>query len=496
MSQIQRSESAITRKTHVWAWSLGSLVFAMGFLGSWIPSIWSDELATISASTRSLSELWNLVTGPFDAVHGIYYLLMKLWFMLVGLHDWSIRMPSALVVGLAAAGMVYLGNRLRNLGLGILAAIVLGVIPQVMWSATEARSYAATIALAVWLSLIFLWACHRGRGRWIIFAGLAAFAVSLFIYLALFVGALFISLLLHPTWRKSWKPFIASAVVAAAAAAPIAVVSFRQRSQVAWLPPITSDTLAEVAFRQWFDGPPYFGILAWCAIVAILVVSLFPAMRHKSRDILLLALPWLVFPTLVLVAFTWFAFPLYVGRYVAFSAPAVALLVGFAIQAIQIRWLQVVGVALLVATSLPAYLSQRLPASKGTDWKMISELIDENAQPGDGIWFESEPLGIYPYERSLLIAYPERVNTLVDIGLDESYRSRENFFDSLVPLNEALARSPQIDRLWIVNPRPLDPTVADWLTLSDAGYEIENKIEGPATDLYLLKKVEDNSDAR
>src|SRR5689334_5816974 len=39
------------------------------------PSLWFDEAATISASTRSLPGLWRLIHN-IDAVHGLYYLTM------------------------------------------------------------------------------------------------------------------------------------------------------------------------------------------------------------------------------------------------------------------------------------------------------------------------------------------------------------------------------------------------------------------------------------
>ena len=44
------------------------------------PSLWFDEAATISAATRSVPELWQMVHN-IDAVHGPYYLLMHGWYV-------------------------------------------------------------------------------------------------------------------------------------------------------------------------------------------------------------------------------------------------------------------------------------------------------------------------------------------------------------------------------------------------------------------------------
>ena len=43
------------------------------------PSLWFDEAATISASTRTVPELWRML-GNIDTVHGLYYLVMHGWF--------------------------------------------------------------------------------------------------------------------------------------------------------------------------------------------------------------------------------------------------------------------------------------------------------------------------------------------------------------------------------------------------------------------------------
>ena len=66
------------------------------------PSLWFDEAATISASTRSAAQLWRMV-GNIDAVHGLYYLLMHGWYAVFPATEFASRLSSALAVGLAAA---------------------------------------------------------------------------------------------------------------------------------------------------------------------------------------------------------------------------------------------------------------------------------------------------------------------------------------------------------------------------------------------------------
>src|SRR3977135_2936118 len=55
------------------------LAIAVSAAGAARPSLGFDEAATISASTRSVSELGRLLHN-IDAVHGLYYLAMHGWF--------------------------------------------------------------------------------------------------------------------------------------------------------------------------------------------------------------------------------------------------------------------------------------------------------------------------------------------------------------------------------------------------------------------------------
>ena len=64
---------------------------AVSAAGSARPSLWFDEAATISASTRPLPELWAML-GNIDAVHGLYYLLMHGWLMLVPPTEFLVRL--------------------------------------------------------------------------------------------------------------------------------------------------------------------------------------------------------------------------------------------------------------------------------------------------------------------------------------------------------------------------------------------------------------------
>ncbi|PRC62699.1 hypothetical protein C6A85_01690, partial [Mycobacterium sp. ITM-2017-0098] len=67
--------------------------------------------------------LWALL-HHVDAVHGLYYLLMHGWFAVAPVSEGWSRLPSSLMIGAAAAGVVVLGRQLTTSSVGLCAGVV------------------------------------------------------------------------------------------------------------------------------------------------------------------------------------------------------------------------------------------------------------------------------------------------------------------------------------------------------------------------------------
>ena len=152
----QNPRSWISRSSWLDPLLLGVLAAAVSSLGSWIPSKWNDEAATQTAAARTLPQLWQMNYKHVDAVHGTYYAFMHFWIIAFGTSNFALRAPSLIAVGLTCAGVVILGKRLGSRRIALCFAVVFMMLPRVTWMGIEARSYALTALVAVWLTILLV----------------------------------------------------------------------------------------------------------------------------------------------------------------------------------------------------------------------------------------------------------------------------------------------------------------------------------------------------
>lgn len=199
-------------------------------------SMWRDESVTYQVAHRSLGQLGHLLAHT-DAVHGPYYLLMHAVF---GLWDGglpALRLPSVLAAALAAAGVGATGARTAGRRSGVLAGLVLALLPITQQYAQEGRSYALVTAGVTWATYLFLRGTEPAGRRW--WPGCAA-VLALACWLNVFAALVLPAQALTPWWlrvpRRVWGRWGAAATAVLVAVAPLAWVSAGQaKGQLDWL---------------------------------------------------------------------------------------------------------------------------------------------------------------------------------------------------------------------------------------------------------------------
>jgi mannosyltransferase len=497
------------------AWLIGLLGFLLALPLAGQPSVWYDEAATVVSATRDWDALARMLS-TVDAVHGLYYALMHVWFDLVGYSPTSLRFPSAVFVGLAAAGVVLLTRTVSTRATGVVAGICFVVIPRSAWMGTEGRSFALGTLIAVALTVVLVLAARRAGSPprvqaawWALYGLIAWFGASTFIYLALLVGAhgavILWAVASARVGRRTVRPMIVSllgwgiaSISAGLLSLPLVDVVTAQSGQVGWIKPIGPKTPGQVAFTQLFPENAAFAWVAWPLALlglAMLVrrgIRLVRARRASTAEptgemaafesaylhagwsptLLQLAVVWLVVPTTLLVYGSTLTSPLYSPRYLAYTAPAFAMLMAVGILAL--RWKPAVAVvtAGLVVLSLVQVAHDRGTTRKAdADWAAISRIVTaERAQeaPGTSEAVIFGPVRRHPKATSRIVAYsyPDAFRGMDDILLRTPPGDTDGLWEKAYPLADRVDEVDGADVVWLVTSDKQDirPEVAEALT--------------------------------
>lgn len=509
--QVERRPLAIRAAPLVF---LASLLLSLA--GSWRPSLWTDEAATISAASRSWSELAAMAANV-DAVHTAYYALMHVWLDVVPATEFLLRLPSAVATATSALVVYLLGLRLGGARLAVYSAFAFITLPRVTWMGIEGRPYAfsalaaaaATLALVNWSATS---SSSRRRAHLLGYAGLVGAGVVLHIYVALLVVCHGITLLLSPriTWRArlSW---LLAATIGVALAAPAVLVAVEQTGQLGSEQLRMFSWLRSVAINQWFLGEtPTIGTeaglqpdqeLTW-KLGAIVLAALSWTLigwgclrRGRLVSLLRLALPWLAVPTLLVGAYSLAIDNMYNPRYFTFGAPAIALLIGAGLQALRQRWLRATAMLTIALCAAPVYLSQRFPYAKsGADWAAVAAFVEQNAETGQAVYFSPR----YPITgavvgqtaRGIQVAYPDSFVGLQDLTLIRTPEQDDNLTGSSRLLAAAIEDTRHISAVWVVRRNDYAYVAEDDGLLRAAGFAPAKRWMGPLTSAIEFARAQ------
>jgi mannosyltransferase len=230
---------------------------------------------------------------------------------------------------------------------------------------------------------------------------------------------------------RRWLVTVAAAM---AVVAPVAVIGWQQRVQIAWLPR-----------PNWYD---VHLLVIWLAagsaasVAAIGLLILLGVIRAgRPHTLTWLAVPWLVLPPAALLIASQ-VMPVYQVMYVEFCLPAVALLAGAGLAAAG-RPLRFAGLALVVALGLPTQLAIRGP-SAGGNLRGAAQILDQHKLPGDAVFYPG------PTVPSWDIAYPDGFGGLRDIGLAKTAAQADALSGVPVSPRVLMQRLGDVQRLWVI----------------------------------------------
>ncbi|MEU4563780.1 glycosyltransferase family 39 protein [Actinoplanes sp. NPDC023936] len=360
------------------------LTLAVCLVGIGQRQFWRDEQATWWASALPLGDLRRLVE-QVDVVLLPYYLFMHVWIALFGNSEIAMRVPSAILMGLAAGLLALVGRRLLDVPTGLLAGLLFALLPAVSRYGGEARPYAMALAATLAATLLLLRAQDRPSPQRWAFYGLSVIWIGLGHLVSLSVLAAHLALVITRARadrrvRIGWAVSVAAALVVLA---PVILISRRQSGQIGWIDEPTWEVLRAFPGEVFVSGP----VAALVLIPGLIGIGLlFPSNRTAATALLL----WTLLPP-VLAYLSFDALGLFYHRYFLFTVPAWLLAAAWALRRIFTtrRALVAAGVCaalVLVAAGLPNHRFVRSNAVEDElAWRDAARWLNGRLQPGDRV---------------------------------------------------------------------------------------------------------------
>jgi mannosyltransferase len=416
------------------AWAIPALtMLALGLYRVSDPSLWGDELQTWGMTQLSWPDFRALST-EFDTALMPYYLLMRGWTAIVGTSDAALRLPSVLAAVGAVALVARIGTRLATPLTGLMAGLLMAVVPAMSRYAQEARPYALTIFLAVLATVLFLQILDRPN-VW----RLVAYAVTV-AFLGLFHFFALALLLAHGAWLLLMRRDLVlrwgiAAMIGGLPAIPVVWYGMGQRGAVAWIAHSTVST--PVSF---FGG--LFGAMSVTSAVAALAVLSF----SRQPKVLLLA-RWGVLPLAALYVAGLIFGSVWLARYMLFVTPAWVLLAALTLVRFRIA-AAAAAIVVVGLVGVPVQRDWRDDAGHGLAAKEAARIIADRYEPGDVVVFGANGPGQIQSTRDLVNHYVPADRRPPEPLLVRAARTKGKMYPDLCSSVSGCLKNPP--RIWIV----------------------------------------------
>jgi mannosyltransferase len=376
--------------------------------------LWRDENATWWAASLSLGDLRKLVESV-DVVLLPYYVLMHGWIAMFGDSESALRIPSALFMAVAAALITLIGRRLFDAPSGLVAGLLVPVVPVVSRYGQEARPYAMAMVASLAAVLLLLRALEKPTAwRWLGYAlavvWVACSHIVALMALAAHLVAVLVALRPRPGQgaeagaadrARRWRILVgwpAAVVLAVLAVSPLVIIGRRQGGQINWIPDPTWARVQEFPGEMFMSGPVagFFLVLGLAAMAGRAFAA-----RGARWPAGFLAV-WALLPP-ILAYYTFDEFSFFYPRYLLFTVPAWVLLAAYGLRSLagvvpaeggaRRVWAAVTAATVTAAGGLTfaGWSEQELIRSDRVEnefaFRAAAAYIRAREQPGDGIIF-------------------------------------------------------------------------------------------------------------
>jgi mannosyltransferase len=382
------------------AWAVAVVAFVVGCVELGQASLWLDEALSIDLAQRPLPYfVGKLVTT--EANQSLYFVLLRIW-PLHGLDEVGPRLLSVLFTAAAAVLLSDLGRRLYDRMTGIVAALLLAVLPFALQATQEARGYSLLMAMTVASGWTLVRADSDGGRWWVMFGATAGLLAYTHLFGLFIVGGQVLWGLVAVSDRRR---LLMATGLGAVVATP-AVVHFLHRGpgQLWYLTgPDPGSTMRALA--DFGAGRPLVGAM----LLGLAVVGA-AAGFVRSRRATALPVFWILVGTVPPIVYSLLVTPIVQYRYIVGVVPVLALLMAVAVAMIPFARVRI-GVAIALIGLLLVLIPGGFGPLLREDWRSAVASVNEGFRPGDQViaapFFEAA--GVNAYRSPAYPPLPEAV---------------------------------------------------------------------------------------
>lgn len=384
--------------------SVGAILRLIGITHQ---SLWLDEAFSAYLAAHRFPEILAFVSGS-DAHPPLYYLLLHVW-LIFGPSVLALRLLSAIASIASLLPMYWLGRRVANQRVALLATTLMTFSAFQVWYAQEVRMYALT-TLAITLAMYaFVRAWQEAEfGFWVLFtcSMLVAFYLD---YSALYVYSALVIWFALVGWRnvRMRRSFVLSGLVLFLGYLPWLPVLWQQLfvggGVLAWIGGANGSGLMGVLADLFFNrsnllqpdaGPS--AMLANTLSLVLLAAALWLPRRASVYPFLAI---WLCWPLLLGIIAGWLNHPILIARTMMVVQPALFLLLALAAEVYwprrrtsRLPWSRLMALGLCIGIFLTTNTVAQAAGWRTTlkeDWRGAARLVATNQQPGDLVLFNA-----------------------------------------------------------------------------------------------------------
>jgi mannosyltransferase len=301
----------------------------------------------------------------YNAQSPAYFVVAWVAVAMGGAREWVLRSPSILAAAASTALVYRLGLRFGDREMGALAAVCFASYWLVANAAITARGYAmGLLVLIAAVVTLDRWLDRRRPVDWAAYVMLS----TLTVYIQPLFAIMFVIHVVHAVdrARRGRAPIGWSTAVVTAGAIGLLVVPLAVALPPVWQRRMWMSMVSGATFRGWGDIRFALAPLVLVAGGALLERRL-PAHYRCAPAPLVLLVCWAAMPvTMVLAAARWMSPTVLVSRYFLCAAPAIALIMAWAIRGVRSSPIRLVLVTMVVGLSV---VGMGVGVERREDWR-------------------------------------------------------------------------------------------------------------------------------